>query len=194
MVRVDDLPARLRRDTADLHASVESGTGLPDSIRTRSDYRALLQRMHAFHSAVETRLADPRWAGQWAGVGIDLTLHLRAHLLLDDLAALDTPTVAVAQLDDIESFPTALGYLYVVEGSSLGGRLIGPAIRSTIGAVPTSFFESAGRSHPSPWRSVQKALRAIDDDVCANEVVAGARAAFRAYERHVAVPQTAAVR
>jgi heme oxygenase len=199
----DDLPARLRRETADLHSSVEAATGLPGSVRTAADYPPLLNRLLGFHSAVETRLAASCWAPEWAALDIDLARHRRSHLIeqdLDELAHRDraeesTQDARADALPEtapelrIDGFAAALGFLYVVEGSSLGGRIIGPAIRSAIGEVPTRFFESTDRRHPTPWRALTAALHNYGIDGDADEVVAGARSAFRGFEQHVAPPQ-----
>lgn len=188
MRNTEDLPSRLRRETADLHSAVETATGLPQSVRSRSGYLSLLERLLGFHQAAELRLADARWAGDWANLGVEPGRHRRAYLIENDLAAMQaTRQSPLSALPDIDDFPSALGCLYVVEGSSLGGRVIGPAIRSAVGEVPTSFFESAGRGHPSPWRSVTDALRRFGDRDEWGAVIEGARSTFRAFERHVAV-------
>lgn len=184
----EGLPEQLRRETADLHLAVEASTGLPGSLRSREDYVLLLQRLHGFHSAAETLLADPRWAWRWAGAGIDLTRHRRAHLLEEDLSGMQArPRSPAPDVPEAADFASALGWLYVVEGSSLGGRVIGPAIRSAIGDVPIAFFISADRGHPRPWRAVQGALHRFEKDGDRTAVLSGARSAFHAFERLVAV-------
>jgi len=183
---MEDLPSRLRRETADLHAAVESATGLPGAVRHRLDYLSLLSRLDGFHQAAELAIADPRWADRWAGISLDLSRHRRAYLLEVDLEAMQAPRPAPATFEGIDDFPSALGCLYVVEGSALGGRVIGPAIRSAIGDVPTNFFDSIGRGHPSPWRSLKEALRHYGDGGDCDAVVEGARVTFRAFEHHVA--------
>ena len=193
----ESLPARLRHETAALHARVEAATGLPGSIRRRDEYTVLLQRLHRFHSAVEARLSDADWSERWTGLGIDLAGHRRSALLADDLRALRAPVPErSAELTGIDSFPGALGCLYVTEGSSLGGRIIGPAIRSTVGDIPTAFFDSAGRRHPSPWRALTQALgRYGDADGDAEAVIEGARLTFLAFESQVAAaPQSEVAR
>ena len=187
---MEDLPSRLRRETADLHAAVETATGLPRSVRSRLDYLSLLSRLDGFHQAAELALADPRWADHWAEIALDPRRHRRAHLLENDLHAMQAPRLGPATpFGGIDDFPSALGCLYVVEGSALGGRVIGPAIRSAIGDVPTSFFDSVGRGHPSPWRSLTEALRRFGDGGDCRAVVEGARVTFLAFERHVAPPR-----
>jgi len=195
MHEVEELPVRLRKETADLHLEVEAATGLPGSIRTRAEYVTLLHCLHRFHQAAESRLADSKWAEQWAEVGIDLSQHRRAYLLEQDLVAVQAQASREApDFFDIADFPGAMGCLYVVEGSSLGGRVIGPAIRSAIGDVPTRFFESAERNHPSPWRSLKDALLRFGSSGDTGAVVEGARSTFRAFERHLATPRRGLVR
>ncbi len=184
---MEDLPSRLRRETSDLHVAVEDATGLPGSVRHRADYLALLLRLDGFHQAAEVAITDPRWAEDWVRIGLDLARHQRAHLLEMDLQAMRAPRPAPATpFEGIDDFPRALGCLYVIEGSALGGRVIGPAIRSAIGDVPTNFFDSAGRGHPSPWRSLKEALRRFGVSGDCDAVVEGARVTFRAFEHHVA--------
>ncbi len=186
----EDLPALLRRETASLHARVEAATGLPGSILDREQYVALLQRLHEFHAAVEARLDDPCWTEEWTRLGIRLADHRRAHLLARDLEVLGAPAPPPALgFHDIDGLPGALGCLYVTEGSSLGGRIIGPAIRAAIGDVPTGFFAGAERDHPAPWRALTAALRRFGDSGGdASGVVQGARSTFLAFERRVAGP------
>lgn len=188
MLIATDLPARLRADTAELHSSVEEAVGLPDAIRSRADYAALLDRLLGFHLGVEAALADERWASSWPGIGIRIGEHERSALLVSDLDALgaDRPKDAPAPIA-LGSFGEALGLLYVVEGSSLGGRFLAPAIRRTVGDVPVRFYAGEGRGHPRPWRAVQSALRTFDaGHGDAARVLAGATAAFQAFELQLA--------
>jgi len=198
MSETEDLPARLRRETAELHHGVEAATGLPGSVRDSSDYRLLLQHLHRFHVSVEALLSDPRWAEHWATLDVDLGQHRRSHLIERDLTALGHSwSTEVIPLDDIDGFPRALGCLYVVEGSSLGGRMIGPAIRAVIGEVPTDFFESAGRGHPSPWRSLRAAVHRFGEtggSDASDAVVEGARVTFRHFGQLVASPRAVPTR
>lgn len=196
-VRSSDLPQRLRHETADLHAEVERVVGLPASVSTRADYVTLLTRLLAFHTHAERRWARSRWAPAWAALDVRLEDHERSALLRADLDALGAVPVpdrsrrtgpGAGQPDDAsdggsgDAFGAVLGSLYVVEGSSLGGRVLAPAVRERLGDVPTAFFDGDGR-HPRPWRSVQAALRRYDGDP--EHVLAGARAAFVAFADEV---------
>lgn len=184
-----DLPRRLRLETAALHREVEAETGLPGSIRSVEGYVRLLDRTLTFHAIVMRALADPRWASQWTPVGVELGMHDRTAALRADLAELGfVREPDTARPLDISSFGEALGCLYVVEGSALGGQLLWPAIRDQIGPVPLSFFSGEGREHPVPWRATQAALRAYEShDHDTRPVLAGAVTTFHAYRDLVAL-------
>lgn len=197
MLQSQNLAARLRSGTADLHAAVEKAAGLPSSVRNRGDYSALLTRLLRFHVSAESALGNGAWSRRWAALGIDLTRHRRSALLVDDLTAMGeyAPRLVKPTPLSVSTFPAALGCLYVVEGSALGGRVIAPAIRHQLGDVPTSFFDSAGRDHPSPWPDVRGALQRYGESEQDHHdgVVDGARATFIAFQAHVAARQEALV-
>jgi heme oxygenase len=86
----------------------------------------------------------------------------------------------------LTSFGHALGCLYVLEGSSLGGRIVAGVIRSAIGEVPTTFFDGACRNHPAPWRAVSAALRRFEAYGTPGDVLVGARETFLAFGGHLA--------
>lgn len=184
----EELLERLRRETSGLHRNVEDMTDLPGSVCTREDYVDLLQRLYGFHTAVEARLADPSWARGWLDLGIALPTHKRAHLLSKDLLSLGAgPVEAAVPLPGLDNIGQALGCLYVVEGSSLGGRVLAPAFRAALGDVPSGFFDSDERMHPHPWRAVRAGLRQYDETAgSGDDVVLGAQGTFLAFGQHLA--------
>ena len=108
-----------------------------------------------------------------------LTPGARRTVAQTRLATISLPTFA--------TFGYALGCLYVVEGSSLGGRVLAPAIRAALGTVPLRYFESEGRDHPRPWQRVTEALRRFDPDgATAHQMVSGASTTFAAFGATVA--------
>jgi len=182
------LAARLKSETAALHLSTEQLVGLPHSVRTRGDYFNLLIRLLAFHHAFEASMRRSIWSSQWSAIGITLSEHDRSPLLVDDLLHLDAPTTPeVAEVPEFATFAQALGGLYVIEGSALGGRVLGPAFRSYLGELPSRFYDSEGRNHPHPWRSVQAALTRFDErGGNGDEVLLGAAATFNKFGNHCA--------
>lgn len=185
--RAGGLPERLRAATADLHREVERAADLPGSVRDRDDYVDLLGRFHDLFAPLETRLGTGPWKPGWVDVGVELPAHRRAHLLLDDLAHLGArPPRRPVHLPQLASFGQALGCLYVLEGSALGGSVLAPAFRRTLGDLPTRFLIGDGRPVPAPWRSVRSALSRFDESGGGCEdVVVGARQTFIAFGRHL---------
>ena len=174
------LPERLRAETAELHARVEALVDVPGRVRTRADYIDLLGALAGLHTGLEGQLVASSWDLAWAGVGIDIAGHCRAGLLSADL---DELGATVADSAEIAAFPTfghALGCLYVLEGSALGGRIVARMVNAAIGDVPTTFFSGRGRGHQ--WPAVRGALRRYaerggDGDA----VVTGAVATFAVF-------------
>jgi heme oxygenase (biliverdin-IX-beta and delta-forming) len=174
------LAARLRAETTQLHRDTERTLGVPAGIGTRADYTALLQTMLAFHLAAEAAFHAAEWRDGWTHVGVAIDDHDRSHQVRDDLRQLGS----VTETTDVpafafSSFGAALGGLYVVEGSSLGGRFIAPALENALGPVPLTYYAGDGRAHPTPWRSLQAALRNYEhqhDDL--DDVITGATQTF----------------
>jgi heme oxygenase len=177
------LRGRLRAETAEWHSRVEAAADLPASIASRDDYVALLGRLNDLHAGFESRLAARLFDDGWRRVGVDVGEHRRAHLLAADLRELGVAAKSswVPPLP-LATFGHALGCLYVLEGSSLGGRTVARVVRAAIGEVPTTFLTGLGRPDPAPWVSVCSALALFDGlggDGAA--VVSGACETFAAF-------------
>jgi heme oxygenase len=181
------LPERLRAETSQWHQKVEAVTDIPGRVRTRDGYVALLSRLSGLHAGLEAQLCAPTWDGAWLGVGLDIAAHRRVGLLVADLDALGVrPTVATEQ-PPFPGFGQALGCLYVLEGSALGGRVVAGMVRAAIGEVPTAFLSGRGRGHQ--WPALRGALRRFDvQGGDTNAVVAGALSTFEEFARQLAGP------
>ena len=115
--------ALLRDTTAEIHArlhAVPAFEALAAGTLSLAAYVALLRRLLGFHAAVEAALAA---APSLRPYGIDLAERRRSAALRADLATLGLPEAGpLAPLPPLGSAARALGCLYVVEGSTLGGR------------------------------------------------------------------------
>ncbi|MET0966560.1 MAG: biliverdin-producing heme oxygenase [Nakamurella sp.] len=181
------LPERLRAETAQLHARVEEVVDVAGRVRTRADYIGLLSALAGLHAGLEGQLVASNWDWAWAGVGVHIADHCRAGQLVTDLDELGAPAAGSAQIAAFPTFGHALGCLYVLEGSALGGRIVARMVNAAIGDVPTSFFSGHGRGHL--WLMVREALRRYtklggDGDA----VVTGAVATFSAFASGLAQP------
>ena len=181
------LARHLREATRDAHRDAEEAFDLDSRTASRREYAGLLLALHAFHSCAEQRL---RAVDGWDALGppVDLAARERASLLEQDLAHLGVPVSPPAfpvTLPSLESLPAALGCLYVLEGSRLGGALVARRAVSALGAdLPVTFFSSGGRPTGADWRSFQRSLDgfgATAGDGGAGAAVATARHTFSAF-------------
>ncbi|MBE2316532.1 biliverdin-producing heme oxygenase [Solirubrobacter sp. CPCC 204708] len=149
----------LKVATAAHHERLERRVDVARHLRSRTAYRALLERFYGFHRPIEETLAP--FAGPFTP---------RHPLLARDIAALggDVAKLPTAtRLPRVGSLHDALGVLYVLEGSALGGAVIGRMVDQRLG-LRSAFF--ARRGIAPRWR------------------------AFGAHvERHAPVPPTAAI-
>ena len=181
-----DVLTELRTATAVEHEQVESALALMDPHLGRDRLVAVLTRLHAFWTAAEAGLdawarrqpADAETVG-WAR-------RRRAHLFAADLSALGAGTDTGEQpaLPAVEDTDQALGRLYVLEGSTLGGTFIsrhlatlpalGPGVR--LGA-----FSPYGTETGAMWHAYRRVTRErVSAGGDAGRVVGAARSTFGA--------------
>lgn len=181
------LLARLRSDTAPLHARVEAAMPSLDTLATPAGYATALRALHGFHSAWEPAL----WAAPgMADAGVDAARKL--PLLEADLRALGLTPVgrppAPAPAGDAE----ALGALYVLEGAGLGGRVILRHVAGPLGVTETTgaaYYTGYGDETGPRWKAFTAALEAFGAGAGRpDRVVAGAVACFGAMERWLRTP------
>lgn len=181
---VGALHARLRAATRETHERLHRHPGLCAAASGRIDaeaYVRLLTRLYGFHRAFEARL-DLYGRGVFAGEPV------RSSLLASDLAALGVSAAlqAAAPLCDtlapIESDAQALGAIYVVEGSALGGAQIARALSEASSvSVACRFFSNDG-APARGWKELLARLGGIADPQEERVVLFGAVTTFRTFE------------
>lgn len=181
-----DVLAELRTATAVEHEQVESTLALMDPQLDRNRLVAVLTRLHAFWTAAEAGL--DAWAARRPddAEAVAWSRRRRAHLFAADLRALGAaPTDGErARLPPVEDTDQALGRLYVLEGSTLGGTFIARhlATLTTLGPdVRLGAFSPYGDETGAMWHAFRRATRdrvAAGGD--AGRVVGAARDTFTA--------------
>ena len=150
--------ALLRAQTAPLHFEFEQKLDLFTRVNTLIDYRQLLGRFYGFYSPLERVL----WRAL-APLKQELMLDKRrkAPLISADLSVCGLSDGAIVELprwQQIAPFPSisqALGQLYVLEGTTLGGQVSTRHFRRLLALKNTaglSFFYSYGLDVPQRWR------------------------------------------
>jgi heme oxygenase len=186
----DSLPslsAQLRERTAPLHGQIEALLRLPGAISTRADYQDWLGRFLGLYDPLECSLAR---FSDWDTLGLSMSSRDHSCCLVDDLVALginprELPRASPALLPDLPTFAHALGALYVIEGATLGGRLILRDLEPRLGAPiagATRFFGGRGEAVGPMWRSFRAALDefSLEQPQLCTDAVIGAERTFRA--------------
>jgi len=147
----------LKQETSAQHQASESLL-MPtlNNIATRAQYAALLHTFYGFFHPLEQLVTQQ----VSSDILPDIAERRNAGLILQDLRALGFSTDALPQSDAlpaISSTAEALGALYVMEGSTLGGRLISRMLLKKEGLQLTGdhlhFFNGYGEETGSKWKT-----------------------------------------
>ncbi len=180
---------RLKTLTHAVHERLDRSIMAAASFDTVEGYGRFVSAQALFHHDIAALYDDEPLQALLPG----LVERRRIQLIMRDLAALDLedPIGAAAPAFDPErsiDVPTALGWLYVAEGSNLGAAVLRKQ------AAKLGLSDSRGAGHLAPaadgpaayWRRFTEALDAVDLDAVAEaRVVAGAEAAFARMQSHV---------
>lgn len=173
---------QLRAATAPIHQRLESELDLLNPRMNLDDYRNLLARFRAFYGPWEERAA----AYLNSESMLQFERRRKAPLIDADLRHLNAPERCMGPCPLIPEFRNraqALGSMYVIEGSTLGGRLLSRHFENTLGLTRDSgcaFFSSYGENVGSMWKSFRTVLIAAADESNQNDFVAGATSTFSA--------------
>lgn len=154
----------LKTRTQEWHARTERDLALADPALTLAEYQRLLGRFWGFHAPLEARLA----AHQGALGGLDLTERRRTPALEADLRhfGLDPATLPrCGALPEVGSRAQALGCLYVLEGSTLGGQMLARHFAGHFGLTVEAgcaFFAGYGALTGDRWRAFLAVLSAAE--------------------------------
>jgi heme oxygenase (biliverdin-IX-beta and delta-forming) len=176
----------MRDATGDAHRRLEERLDIDARLRTPDGFAALLGRLLGFYLPLEERLApyaDPI-------VGLDYPSRRKAPLLVVDLHALGvaTPAAVVPRaevLPVVDSAAAALGALYVLEGATLGGKLIARRAERALGVTPGTggaFFGAYGVQVGRRWREFGNVLDDAAGGAPCPAMTAAAVACFAAME------------
>ena len=171
----DGLHVRLRAATDPAHRALEDALDWRARVATRSGYRDLLARLHGFHAswepAIGAALDDETFLGPRRRLG--LVAADLGHLGLAEEAIADLPRPAPFVLDGKAA---ATGALYVLEGSTLGGQIIGRHIAGLHGFSDDglAYYRAHGPAAGAMWAAFRARLETFADDPAAEAVLTGA--------------------
>ena len=164
---------RLRVETRGEHDAVERVLDLMGAALTREAYRLRLEQFYGFYCPLEAALKS-RCARKFEDAEklnlsgatrsalasrLTKTAHLRQDLHHLGVRTDDLPLCR--HLPMLTTQAEILGCLYVVEGATLGGRLITQHIQATLAITPTTgggFFEGYAGDTGKMWQAMRHLL------------------------------------
>ena len=178
----------IKSQTSESHKKLESlpasASILSPSMKT-ADYIHYLSLMHDVHKNTE-ELIYP----MVSGIIADLNERKKKHLIEEDLLYLNHNKSDSSDVFHCKTItvPFALGILYVVEGSTLGGRFILKNIMTVSGLDKDqgiSYFKGYGEKTGSYWKSFLTFLEEYEQNYnCENSIIEGAVYAFDSIYNH----------
>lgn len=154
------LSEELKLRTRKPHLELEKALALQmRSMKSVSDYTKLLQIFYSYFGSLEDSI--DKYIGS-----AELPDHLqrrKSESLAADIRALGgdlTEKASSAEIPEIADHLQAFGALYVMEGSTLGGKIISQMIAKQLGIKDKglSFFQSYGEDLSSMWLSFKQTL------------------------------------
>jgi len=181
---------RLRERTAGIHAETERlplMAALLDPGITPADYARYLAALHGVYASVEPAL----YAALSPTLVTRLGVRPKLPALQRDIAALGLSPCLPASAPPprprvvVDGQAAALGGLYVLEGATLGGRVIATRLQRVPGphmGLPLSFLNFHGAEAGAAWRRFSAAMTELCRQAQAQDdaVAAGALAVFEA--------------
>lgn len=179
----------LRANTADSHKNLESlpvSASITSPNVTAEAYARYLKLMRDVIEDTENNIFP-----LLQNIFPDLEERKKLPLIDADLAFLnDSKTDSkwpFTQNSRTFSIPFAVGILYVVEGSSLGGRFILKNLQSALGYEENgvSYFNGYGNKTGSSWKNFLNTLTEYEEkNGNSDEIIAGADFAFQSIHKH----------
>lgn len=189
---MSSLLSEIRAFTEGCHSELETKFDIFNSIQDQADYCALLARLHGLYSRLESAL-EP-WSDEFVDLGLDYDKRKKLNLLTNDLRHFGWNSLTSFGDDfslRIETFPQAVGCLYVLEGSTLGGQVISKHLKSKLqlneDGTGLSFYQSYGSSTGQMWRNFCESLsrysERLTDANLRQEVLISAKNTFAFVQR-----------
>lgn len=159
---------RIKSQTQTAHQHIEQNyltASLVAERLKRTEYILLLEKFLSFYLPCEQELLHQEF---WQKEAFDIEKRLKTPLIIKDLNFLGFSESKIKQLEKPDELPELrqnaqiMGYLYVVEGSTLGGQILGRHLQSLFGFTDkhgAAFFYSYGKENLGiMWRSFQNLL------------------------------------
>ncbi|MES2855264.1 MAG: biliverdin-producing heme oxygenase [Bdellovibrionota bacterium] len=182
--KLPDLISELRSVTRESHSKIENILkDLTDPSLTRERYAEILSGFHTFNSLIEPSLS--KFERELSALGIEISDRKKSGWLHEDLALVSvearSKSIDISSVKPPNSVPEALGWLYVLEGSTLGGQVIAKNLSAALGIEADSgarYFSAYGSQTGKMWQSFLRSLnryelempKGVSSSICAAAV------------------------
>lgn len=154
---------RIKLATSENHNTLEKNfllSQLTEEGISKETYIEILKKFYGYFSPIEQCVDGIKDLHAYLP---DYAQRRKSSLILNDLSKLNyNKTIDICtDLPDISNVYQALGALYVLEGSTLGGRIIYKNVESALSIHAksgASFFYGYGADTGLKWKSFQQAL------------------------------------
>lgn len=172
----------LRAETAPLHRELDDSGTVMRALHGPKGLAQAVAGQWRIHDAFERCYAD---LSLWHDIGLPFSPRRKSPLLHADLSALQARGIEAPPLPAADivlpagNAEAALGAMYVLEGSTLGGVHIARAILDRHGFT-SAFYGCYGTRTAAMWKSFQQALLRYGEQSpdTARAVIDGANAMF----------------
>jgi heme oxygenase (biliverdin-IX-beta and delta-forming) len=148
------------------------------SVQSTGDYAVILKMFYGYFLPLEKKIE----AFITPAILPDIAERRKASAILHDLSAIGQEVDSLSlspHLPKIENAAQAMGALYVLEGSTLGGKMIAKMLRNNEALSLTddklSFFSGYGEETGSKWKTF---LHVLNQQESRSDVVKGANETF----------------
>jgi heme oxygenase (biliverdin-IX-beta and delta-forming) len=177
------LDLQLKELTREEHVLLEKEfMKIIESLPDREGYLRLLTRIYGFYLPVEAALMQYLNSSPV----IDYEERIKSDKIRSDIRSMthDIDDVQICEaIPAIGSFHSAIGVLYVLEGSTLGGQIIARILQAKLNLhAGLTFFLSYGTETPSMWNRFKSYLLTPFTPEQEEEIVSAAVATFRTYK------------
>lgn len=173
--------SRLKHRTLEQHQEVEALMPVLQPDLTISAYARLLTQLYTVVQPLEDGLRTVPLPEVF-----DLSARLKTPLLVKDLQVVSETRPAPEPPLLPQGVPEALGVLYVLEGATLGGQVIGRHLNRALGLTPETggaYFHAHGARTGTMWKAFSQAMNEGVEPGDEERVVDGARLAFGVFRQ-----------
>lgn len=177
----------IRDATRGRHQLLDQTDWFTNAIQDFDAYSDHIATLEAFYREAETSLRP--FAESLTLRGFDPVGRRKVEALAAELVELSAYSTVAPDLSGafptLPNFSAAIGCIYVLEGSTLGGLVLAGRIRKRLG-WESRFYGIYGARTNEMWQSFKAALEAARAEIDPASLVTAAQSVFDAYARHVA--------